>query len=68
MQQNDVNNMLNDLKKNSVDSEKVAAAAERLSDSQKRTLSELMADPELLKKFMASPKAQSILEMLKNGR
>ena len=66
MQQNDLNNIFDNLKKNNVDDEKVNKAVEKLSEEQKGKLSELMSDPELLKKLMSSPKAQMIMEKLKD--
>ena len=65
MQQNEINNMMYDLKNNNVDNKKVASAMEKLNEDQKKTLNDLMNDPELLKKLMSSPKAQSLLEKLK---
>lgn len=65
MQQNEINNMMYDLKNNSVDNKKVASAMEKLSEDQKKTLNDLLSDPELLKKLMSSPKAQSLMEKLK---
>lgn len=65
MQPNNLKNIFDSLKNNEVSNEKVASAMEGLSSEQKKTLDELMSDPELLKKFMASPNAQKILGKLK---
>lgn len=67
MQQNDWNNIFDSLKKNDVSNEKVSNAVEHLSEEQKKTLDDLLNDPELLKKFMSSPKAQRIMDKL-NGK
>ena len=68
MQQYDVNSIMDSLKNNNIDNKKVSEAMAGLSEEQKKTLDELMRDPELLKKFTASPKAQSILAMLKGEK
>lgn len=65
MQQNEWNSMLESLKKNNVDDKKVATAVENLSEDQKKTLDDLLSDPQLLRKLMSSPKAKSLMEMLK---
>ena len=65
MQQNDINKMIESLKNKDIDKNKITSAVNMLSDDQKNMLNSILNDPEALRRFMSSPKAQSIMDDLK---
>lgn len=65
MQQNDINNIIENLKNKDIDKNKIDSAVNLLNDEQKNMLNSILNDPQALRNIMSSPKARSIMDELK---